>query len=71
MKGEITVKSEPTKEEISWVRELAAGKTNNECAAEFGINNSTFAFYVAGLRKKYNCKNTVELVVLFKDNKLI
>lgn len=61
----------PNIEEVLWVRELSKGSSNEEAARIFGLNPNTFAFRVANLRKKYNCKNTVQLAMLFKEKGLI
>jgi DNA-binding CsgD family transcriptional regulator len=61
----------PKDTELIWVKELAGGASNEEAAESFGINKNTFAFYIAELRRKYGCRNTTQLVVLFKDKGLI
>ena len=61
----------PAEEELLWVKELAFGVSNEEAADKFGYNKNTFAYNVAQLRRKYGCKNTMQLVVFFKDKGLI
>lgn len=61
----------PDNNEINWVKELSKGLSNKEASEVFGVNENTFAFRIAELRRRYNCPNTVALVVYFKDNGLI
>lgn len=74
MKKDVTIEISqplPSDSELAWVKELAAGTSNEDSAEKFGLNKNTFAFRIAELRRKYGCKNTTQLVVLFKDKGLI
>ena len=57
----------PDSNEVNWVKELSKGLSNKEAAEVFGVNENTFAFRIAELRRRYNCPNTVALVVYFKE----
>lgn len=62
---------QPTEDDISLVELLADGKTGEDIAKELKLNKNTLAFNLSVLRSKYDCSNTMALVVFFLRNKLI
>lgn len=61
----------PTDEDKKIVRMLADGMKGNQIATRLKINENTLAFNLSVLRAKFNCSNSMSLVVYFLRNKLI
>jgi len=71
MKQNIEIRVTPTKQEKEVVEMLANGLKGNNIAEKLRTNESSVAANLAEIRRKYNCKNSTELVALFFRNKLI
>lgn len=67
IKVEVTV----TDEEKKWVGWLSKGETARDIAKRINLNENTFAYKLNGLRDRFGCKNSGELIAAFLRNKLI
>jgi len=71
MKQNIEITVTPTEQEKKVVEMLANGLKGNHIAEKLRTSESGVAANLAEIRRKYNCKNSTELVALFFRKKLI
>ena len=60
-----------TEDDKKIVQMLADGMKGNQIAHKLKMNENTLAFNLSILRAKFNCTNSMSLVVYFLRNKLI
>lgn len=68
---EIEYTASITEEDKKIVQMLANGMKGNQIAAKMKMNENTLAFNLSILRAKFNCSNSMSLVVYFLRNKII